>query len=804
MKRFFSFLLVLFLTVFSFTNVNASQIELNTNHNKVADYIRIDLDDEITKELSNMEGWGLNWTHLAFKEGVWGLNYYETGLNQEIRNTHKISPSNIASIDMGKGVSKAQLVIPMEGNKDYNPVEISLEKVKKGYWFPKTYEVIVLKASKRVDNIELVAAESIKIHDDIRIEIKNDENGYFSNSIKQVLIGENETTDYELGKDSIKIYASNISEAGEYELSILSDFYDKKTVKINVINDDSAVLKEYPPMLSIEKKHYSGWVSSYDYYTIKFEDGSDYIKNLKNILVDETSCGDSGWSLDNNEYKTYSDKIELRADDSKLSEEGVTLKFVANGYTEQVVKVQPDLSFTIEESNEEDIDTNKKETPKFESAELKYVPAGWLSSEYSYYIVNFEGDEIASYLENIENITVGEISYEDGYPSTPNKYDIDGESLKLGMAGFVDGEDTDIWIEAKDYKNLHFTIKGQKEKTAPIVAEVKVKLMPITSEVAPQLLEQYFTNLQAPNMESAEGFFGDISSAEYYLKPFKDMDKLKLLEIAKYFRPAYARFAFDGSDKEIKDYLDNVDKLIVNGVEYDYKPILATDMIADIIDMFPENTAASFIKPALGLASSKKAYFYAEKDGVPFNPDPTGATNLLKNAYYMDLSASHFTSSGLGNTSVIIKANGYQDVIFDFNTFVGAKNYETLGEAPSFEDDDAVFVENATFSNYCRIDFTGDETAVNNYLLQITKVVVDGTAYNKHSSLLLSKSYILSKEKIDVLAPYRYLDLDMDAFEPGKETTVSIKARGYDDMTLTITRPKGSTTSGASTKIKAK
>ncbi len=811
MKKITSFLLALFLITCSLSNVNASELENNTNYDKVADYIKVELDDETSKDLETLEGWGADWMHVAFKEKVWGLRYYEMGFNHKIRNTHSVSPANMASIDIGKGFSKAQIVVPLEGSKEYNPVDLSVEKVKKGYWFPRTYEVLVLKVSKRVDNIELLAPESVKIGEDIRIQIKNDENKYFANSINKVFIGENEITDFDLGKDSIKIYGSAINEAGEYDVKLVSDFYDDKVVKVKVEKEE---LLDYAPILSLEKNQYRGWWSSYNYYTIEFED-KNYIDSLTSIFENEQEY-EKASSLTNNKYKVYSDKIELRADDSNLTKEDVVLKFVADGYKEQVVTIKPDLSFIIGTSEEDETpDLSKKDTPVFNSAELKYVPAGWLSSEYSYYLVNFEGEDIADYLENIESVTVGEITYKEGYPSDVEEYDVDKEVLKLGMAGFVDGEDVDVWIESKGYKNLHFVIAAQKDKTAPIVAEVKVKLMPITTEVAPQVLEQYFTNLKSPNMESAKSFFADLTNAEYYLKPFKEMDKIKVMEIAKYFRPAYARFAFDGSDEEIDDYLDNVEKLIVNGTEYDYKPILATDMINDIIGKFPENTATSLVSAGLSFASSEKAYFYAEKDGVPFNPSITGATNLGKKAYYMDLSASHFTSSGLGTTSVVIKAKGYQDVVFDFNAFVGAKNYDVLGESPDFEEDDAVFVEDAMFSDYCRISFTGDEATVNNYLLQINEVKVGETTYKKHSSLAFKNSYMLSKGKVDVLAPYRYLDLDMDAFEAGKATTITIKARGYEDMELIVTRPEmeseveleeteepEETTTGESTEVK--
>ncbi len=111
----------------------------------VADYIEVVMDDDVKAEYDAMEGSGLPFTHVAFKKRIWGLRYYEMGLDQSIRNTHKLTANNIKSIDFGKGF-KTKFFAPYEGNDNYK-VTVDYKKVKHGYWFPRTHTVMVIHVS---------------------------------------------------------------------------------------------------------------------------------------------------------------------------------------------------------------------------------------------------------------------------------------------------------------------------------------------------------------------------------------------------------------------------------------------------------------------------------------------------------------------------------------------------------------------------------------------------------------------------------------------------------------------------------
>ncbi len=118
---------------------------------EVADYVEVQLDEVTEDEFTNIDSWGIKWMHVVFKEPIWGLGYYEMGLDYSIWNSHSLVLDNIASIDLGKGVSGADIVIPTEGNEVFNPVKPSLKTVKYGYWFPRTYKVLNLEVSRRRD-----------------------------------------------------------------------------------------------------------------------------------------------------------------------------------------------------------------------------------------------------------------------------------------------------------------------------------------------------------------------------------------------------------------------------------------------------------------------------------------------------------------------------------------------------------------------------------------------------------------------------------------------------------------------------
>ncbi len=116
----------------------------------VADVIQVKLDGETLAEYNNLNDFGVRWMHVVFKEKVWGLGYYEMGHNQVIRNTHEITADNIASIDLGKGVlGGADMVIPMEGNDIYNPVQVAYDERTEGSIIKRDLTVMTLVVTRK-------------------------------------------------------------------------------------------------------------------------------------------------------------------------------------------------------------------------------------------------------------------------------------------------------------------------------------------------------------------------------------------------------------------------------------------------------------------------------------------------------------------------------------------------------------------------------------------------------------------------------------------------------------------------------
>ncbi len=244
MKKILSSMLALLLVLTILpTNLHADENQ-GEESNVIANEIVVKLDSETQNDFDSIEDFGAKWMHLAFKEKIWGLKYYEMGMDYKIQNSHKLELENIGSIDLGKGVlGGADIVIPMDGNEIYNPVEISYREYTRGYYLPRKETRMILTVSRKKEVPEYMVAKEYEYADEIiesgstipykhRLVMvaKNPEDSsdkaYF-NSITAVKINDRTYTREELGYNLYwgVLTLTDLIETGENHITVYADKY---------------------------------------------------------------------------------------------------------------------------------------------------------------------------------------------------------------------------------------------------------------------------------------------------------------------------------------------------------------------------------------------------------------------------------------------------------------------------------------------------------------------------------------------------------------------------------------------------
>ncbi len=280
-------MMLVFVMLFSLTiGVFADNVEA------VSDYVEVILDADTQNEYDKLEGFGLPYMHVAFKERIWGLGYYEMGLNASIQNTHGLTSSNIRSIDLGKGLASASIVIPLEGNEEFNPVEVSFKEVKHGYWFPTIHKVMVLTVSKRTNDFKINAPNTHYTHTAMTVEVSGSDAERFTENLDKVeLISGNSTVnlsreDLIVENSAIIIPENYFNLPDTYTIKVYSTHYG-----MGEISNISVVNKQPPTLYTnhLSEEDYTVFLKDNVYLVGNDEGISNYIDHITGVFLGEQS-----------------------------------------------------------------------------------------------------------------------------------------------------------------------------------------------------------------------------------------------------------------------------------------------------------------------------------------------------------------------------------------------------------------------------------------------------------------------------------------------------------------------------------
>ncbi len=602
----------------------------------ITTFVTVALDEETQADFDALSSFGFKWMHVAFKESISGLGYYEMGMNYDITNSHGLKAGNIASVDLGKGVwYGAQIVVPVEGNKEFNPIKMSIKSVRRGYWFPTTYRTLFLNVSKRFD----VSLESLKEHnfvdEDVLIKVIDDENNYFVKGLKAVYLDDAQTplnrNDYDIEGNLIILRSNLFSETGNHRIRVRSKNYDDRVLEFEVERE----LEEFVI------KTGENYVGSPITFVMEGSEG-DFLSNLTELHLDESI-------VDSSLYSISEDMKSITLDASLFSQDGQkTLKFIAKYYGE--------VLFNFDVLPLKDVKIIKIE-------KKSYSP--WFGSPYDYYELSFDDDDYASLVNYVK---VRELEYQKSDLSEDDQYMVYSSKLiDIRFAGFAGTNVTDtnakVLMKADGYNDLEFVV----DRNGEILDVSQTSILPEDFEIA----------------YDGEGviFLGNpVNISTQTLKYIKNIHKIEvdgeLISSDKYsvendiLSIDYEVFGSLG-EHEISVYANSYDKknFTVNYVEESTEPELIAPPETDTIGIQDGWWVDSYdfkLKGEVDFADYFKKVKSISVNGV----------ELEKSSSYSSLSQSgeYFCKDKLigigkdefeeGESVVLVKADGYEDFKF--------------------------------------------------------------------------------------------------------------------------------------------
>ncbi len=477
------------------------------------------------------------------------------------------------------------------------------------------------------------------VNEDVVINVENTD-GDFLKNFKSVTVngktlltesagGSSQNDWYVLGTDSITIKGGNFKTAGTYEIAINAEFYELKTINVEVKEkavDPNEPSEDAP--YEVEKiKLLEGSFGDPDLYQVFFKaEGDDEELALENYLkaITSVTVNDEAYSKQNMSWrpkKCYGTAPKTSAYGGK----NVTLKLTTDGFNKTgntvVIKVEDyeDLTFTIDNNGNivEDTDSNDNSDDNEndnsgndnnnddadESEELKKHPGKISIEVFNDYFkkcsrLSFEGAseaELADYLNNVETVTFDgeEKTYSDWGTTKPGYQISDNDAF--GYPAYIDlqkavlnsDKETEIKVIAKGYEDLSFTI----DKDGNLVED--------------------------NNNDNTDDAEEPAEEAPFEIKRIETVDSWGGSD------PGSYHVVFDAEESIIMEYLAKINSVTVNGDEYTKSTYSM------------KNSKYLFSTVKIGSYMGKKA-----------------ALDLAINGFNQD------------ENTVVIKADGYGDITF--------------------------------------------------------------------------------------------------------------------------------------------
>ncbi len=699
----------------------------------VTTFVTVILDEETQADFDALDSYGFKWMHVAFKESIAGLGYYEMGMNYDILNSHKLKAGNVASVDLGKGYwNGAQIVVPVEGNKEFNPIKMSIKKVRRGYWFPTTYRTLLLEVSKRFDvRLELFNEENY-VNEDVLVKVIDNENNYFLDGLKAIYLDNADTPlsedDYMIVDNLIVLRSNLFTEIGTHKIEVLSRYYDARTLEFEV-------KRELENFEIVTGENYVGEAVT---FTFEGSEG-DFLSNLESV-----SLGDDS-PLASELYSTNDDNTSITLAASLFEEAGEkTVKFKATYYPEQ--------SKTFEVKALKDVKLTKLESKNW---------------GYDYYELSFDDDDYAGLVNYLK---AGEVEYVKGFLISDNRYNVYSTTLiDMRLAGFDISDVTDtnipVLMKAPHYNDLEFIVDrhGKLVKGSELLGDPQgLKLE--TNEDG----EVIVGNNAVINLDEE-------SATQSYLH---NVHKLVLLSGDDREETEISTINYSLSDSQLE-----VDYSVFNGVGDYTLVIYSNEYNPYSLDIKYAEQAQLLSPPVLNLISDElevgdtviysgdAVAYYNEISSILVNESPDLFTYTTEASSGMLRLRPAQDNLEVGEYTVRILANGYEDLILKFTY-----NEKVILDPPAITSFEKSYSW-AGWSKYYHYNFKFEDTA---YMSKIKAVKVNDTVYENHLLSSYDNAFNYAPFYGTFYISYNY------GFIDGQANRVVISTPGYKDLVLDI------------------
>lgn len=519
---------------------------------------------------------------------------------------------------------------------------------------------------------------------------------------------------YEIDKTAGTItIKAGVLKVGENTISIVATGYQKKTI---VINNNK--MKETDLTLSVDKESFRQGETAT--LTVEGSKG-DFLKNLtgvalmkegkvvKNVLYKGAEGSEAAYyEIDKSAADGNVLKLTLTAQEVEAGD--YTVSLTANYYDEPLT-----TTFTVTAKDAETVTT-----PAFDSYKLNEADG--------YYRVSFRGaagDELKTYLNSVETVTVGSKEYtkqnfssgnleEDKFrvvASDPAYGFSEYDKLDLAAGGVDTSKDVMVVIKAVGYEDVTFTIAKTSGGGTTDPSEPET---PASVAVDNCVFKAKDTSA-----------FGE--NTDYYRLTFKNL-----------------------KETELHAYINAITSVEVDGVAYSEKGYLGfkeSQFRRTVI-----NSAYSSMYDALDLAAN----------GVDTSKD---VKVVIKATGYADLTYTiEKTGGSTGGDS------GGSDGSGDSGEAEGK-------EAPTPA---SVAYTAGTFSNSYDMIFANDAGEIDPFFEAIEEITVNGETYTVASS-----SFSFGDTNYILRAADKKIELGTKHFKAPGETKIVIKAKGYKPLEFT-------------------
>ncbi len=320
--------------------------------------IIVKLDEETQSEFDSLNDFGFKWMHIAFQESIWGLKYYEMGNDFRINNTHRLKASNIASIDLGKGIKGgAKIVIPMEGNDIYSPIQVDYKTVERGYYIKRKEVEMTLTVSRRPEILsEKTKLVSTGFSEYLAVEFND---GFNLDNVSLTLDGVDISENMTKVTDDGKILKWQLSSLNPAKLVAK----DKNTGKEQIVKLSDNKNPAKPVLNADDEAAHAiishGRVAIWDYHLTNYdEDGNVRVSPAKTTFSLEEEVNEHKFfspvaelTKANNHYGVKADveiMFNYSTDEQKAYFDAITNDIALVEFDENLNTLNDDLEFTKE------------------------------------------------------------------------------------------------------------------------------------------------------------------------------------------------------------------------------------------------------------------------------------------------------------------------------------------------------------------------------------------------------------------------------------------------------------------------